>query len=207
MIDGVDSVAPRARSSGLVVRELEDEVLIFDVDRDKAHCLNRTAGLVWKQCDGRTSVEEIRQVLEEELETPVNAEIIWRALSDLDRDHLLDEEVSQPAAMARMSRRELMKRAGITVAIPVIASLAIPSVALATGSPGSCGTTCGGLNSACTHGTCMGSCGTPGNACSVGTICCVPKNIPPPNGCTRGAQNCLCCSGICKADNGGQCAA
>ena len=29
---------PQARQDGLIVRELEDEILIFDTKRNKAHC-------------------------------------------------------------------------------------------------------------------------------------------------------------------------
>ena len=94
MIEYSDSIAPRARSSGLVVRELEDEVLIFDVEREKAFCLNGTAGSVWKRCDGKTSIEVIRLHLEQELGTPVNTETVWTALAGLDEDQLLDEAVS-----------------------------------------------------------------------------------------------------------------
>ncbi|MBV9278705.1 MAG: hypothetical protein JOZ41_01360, partial [Chloroflexi bacterium] len=52
-MDGnVELLAPRARKNGLIVRELEDEVLVYDLERHRAHCLNRAAGLVWKHADG-----------------------------------------------------------------------------------------------------------------------------------------------------------
>ena len=50
---------PRARKDGLVIKELSNETLVYDLERDEAHCLNQTAGLVWKQCDGRTTVTKI----------------------------------------------------------------------------------------------------------------------------------------------------
>jgi hypothetical protein len=31
---------PLARKEGLVIQELPDEVLVYDLDRDRAHCLN-----------------------------------------------------------------------------------------------------------------------------------------------------------------------
>jgi hypothetical protein len=39
---------PRVRKKNLIIDELADEVLVYDLDRHKAHCLNRTAALVWK---------------------------------------------------------------------------------------------------------------------------------------------------------------
>ncbi len=46
---------PVARHKNLIVKELPDETLIYDLDSDKAHCLNQTAALVWKNCDGTRS--------------------------------------------------------------------------------------------------------------------------------------------------------
>ena len=59
---------PHARKEGLVVKELPDELLVYDLERHRAHCLNPTAALVWKHSDGQTSVEEIATLLHAELE-------------------------------------------------------------------------------------------------------------------------------------------
>jgi hypothetical protein len=34
---------PRAREAGFIVRELEDETLVYDADTDRAHCLNQNS--------------------------------------------------------------------------------------------------------------------------------------------------------------------
>src|SRR2546426_3632515 len=97
---------PRARTEGLVIRELPDEVLIYDRDRDKAHCLNQTAALVWKYCDGKTTVPTIARRLERDLETKaVDEKIVWYALSQLSKDHLLEDSVVPPSMLAGMTRR------------------------------------------------------------------------------------------------------
>ncbi len=44
---------PRARKEGLLIQELPEEVLVFDLSTAKAHCLNHTAALVWRRCDGK----------------------------------------------------------------------------------------------------------------------------------------------------------
>ena len=41
------ALMPRARQDELVVEELQDETLVYDLKRHKARCLNRTAALVW----------------------------------------------------------------------------------------------------------------------------------------------------------------
>src|SRR6266498_1647763 len=42
---------PLARHANLVVTKLQNEVLLYDLDRDQASCLNETAALVWKFAD------------------------------------------------------------------------------------------------------------------------------------------------------------
>src|SRR6266536_4274689 len=58
---------PKARKAELIVREFADELLVYDKKRHEAHCLNRTAAVIWKHCDGRTSVAEIAQHLAHEI--------------------------------------------------------------------------------------------------------------------------------------------
>ena len=46
---------PQARRSGLIIQEVDSEILIYDQETDKAHCLNPTAAKVWNYCDGETT--------------------------------------------------------------------------------------------------------------------------------------------------------
>lgn len=120
---------PRARQDGLIVRELPNEVLIYDLDRDQAHCLNQTAALVWKGCDGRTTVAEITRLLAKDLSAPVDEKVVWFALGQLSKNHLLEEQVKLPATVAGISRRDLVRVLGIAVAIPLVTSIIAPLAA------------------------------------------------------------------------------
>ena len=66
-MDTMRSQIPQARDEGLVIQELPDEVLVYDLDRHRSHCLNHTASAVWRLCDGQKSVSEIAQKLRAEL--------------------------------------------------------------------------------------------------------------------------------------------
>ncbi len=55
------SQVPVARKEGLVIQEMPDEVLVYDLDTNKAHCLNQTAAFVCKSCNGRNSVADINK--------------------------------------------------------------------------------------------------------------------------------------------------
>ncbi len=44
---------PLARQDdGLLVEELGEDVVVYDLDRDQVHVLNPVAALVWKSSDG-----------------------------------------------------------------------------------------------------------------------------------------------------------
>ncbi len=43
---------PTQRKAELVIQELNGEVLIYDLGRNKAFSLNETSALVWQACNG-----------------------------------------------------------------------------------------------------------------------------------------------------------
>src|SRR6266446_5108594 len=96
------SLLPIARESGLAMEQVEDELLVYDLERDRAFCLNRTAALVWKQCNGRTSPAEIAKRLKKQMGASVDEKVIWYALDQLGRDRLLVERLRLPANLTAM---------------------------------------------------------------------------------------------------------
>src|SRR3990172_114473 len=132
-------MAPCARENRLVVRELPDEVLVYDLDRHKVHCLNRTAALIWRQCDGRATGAELGRLLEEGVGGGGGggggggAGVVWGGLGGLGRAHLLRDRVSPPAGVAGLSRREVMRRlalgGGLSVLLPAVTSIVAPTAA------------------------------------------------------------------------------
>ena len=127
------ALMPRARQDELVVEELPDETLVYDLKRHKAHCLNRTSALVWQHCDGRTTVAEVAALLERQLKIPADEAVVWMALDRLGTAHLLGQQVTLPAEKARYSRREVLRTlrraAGISLLLPVVESIVAPRAA------------------------------------------------------------------------------
>ena len=150
---------PRARTAGLIVRELSGELLVYDCDRNKAHCLNQTAALVWKRCDGETSIAEMCRVLEEATGAPVEEQVIWFALDQFTRDYLLEKRVQRPANLHRLSRRALIQRIGVAVSIPLVVSVFAPTVFASASCVQACTTVANctiiGCQSCPTPGTCL----------------------------------------------------
>ena len=130
---------PLARKDSLIIQELSDETLVYDQERDKAHCLNLSAALVWKHCDGSTSIAEITQALESELKTTIDDRVVWLALDELGKNHLL--QAGGQAYPGNISRRQLVRTLGLmAVAIPVITTIVAPVPAQAASglAPGAC---------------------------------------------------------------------
>lgn len=154
---------PIARREDLIVEELPNEVLVYDLKTDKAHCLNRTAALIWKNCDGEKTEGEIASLLEDELKTPMSMQVVMLGLEELAGNGLLKEDASAPPR-ARVSRRRLIQQLGLTaaIALPVIMSLSVPAAAGAGSAADPCvanpradGCPCT-LNTDCDSGDCTG---------------------------------------------------
>lgn len=151
-----EQFVPQARNEGLLVQELPDEVLVYDLDRHKAHCLNRTAAFIWKQCDGQTTVTEVARRLAKELGTPVAEEVVWLGLDQLGKARLLPERVAPGGN--RVSRRDVIRKIGVAAAVglPLITSIVAPTASQAV--------TCLPGGSSCQTGAqcCSGICGNDG---------------------------------------------
>ncbi len=144
---------PQARTDNLVIRQLDDETLVYDMERDEAHCLNQTAALIWKRCDGKTTVQRAARALTRELETTVDADLIWLAVKQLQRFHLVEGARKSPS----VSRRDLvLKYAPVALALPVIISISAPPPAQAASCLPS-GSACPGAAPCCPGLFCFGS--------------------------------------------------
>ena len=196
---------PLARKNNLVIQELDNEILIYDLQTNKVFGLNETSALVWQLSDGEKTITEIAKKLSQKLNYSVGEEFVWLALSQLGKEKLLENEVSNYFQGA--TRREVIKRIGLAsmVALPMISSLVAPS-AINAQSGGSCGTapnialgcSCvvGGLANS---GNCASFCCNFVQASFPGV--CVPRQAVATGGsCIRGCQciSLLCTSGICS---------
>src|SRR5215208_3742625 len=115
----INSQFPTARKSGLVIQEVTNEVLVFDLESNKAHCLNDTAAMVWKSCDGKTSVPEIAKFIGKETGKNVQDDLVWLAIDQLTENHLLENAIAD--RFKGETRRKVIKKIGLAsmIALPV----------------------------------------------------------------------------------------
>jgi hypothetical protein len=155
-----NSQIPTARRSGLVIQEVPGEVLVYDTESNKAHCLNETAALVWQSCDGTNTVSDIAGIVGNKTGARVTDDLVWLAIDQLVENNLLEIELK--AKFEGTTRRDAIKKIGLAsmIALPIVASLVAPRSAMANVS---CG--CVAVIPDCTEFDC------PTNNCSVDGVC------------------------------------
>lgn len=151
--------APQSRKENLVVQEIDGEILIYDLQNDKAFCLNSTSALVWQACDGNRNIKEISDFVSQKLNSPTNDDLIWLALEQLKKEKLIDKSTEPDGRFAGLSRRDVIKKIGLAsaVALPVVASMVAPLAAHAASGCPTAACTCPflfGVGSTCMTGTC-----------------------------------------------------
>lgn len=135
------AIRPLARADELVVRDMDGEVLVYDLNKDEAITLNPFAAAVWRACDGTSSVAGMTVKLQDRMSGEyVPQESVWRALDMLSRCDLLQELVVPPVSH---SRRDMVKALGMAAAaVPIVAMIVVPTPAQAAScgcvSPGDC---------------------------------------------------------------------
>jgi hypothetical protein len=111
-----------SRRADLLSEDLGEELVVYDLVRQQAHCLNRMARLVFRWCDGETDIAELASRATAELGVVVQGSDIEHVVGRLSQANLLSG--------VAVSRRELgrVARAGLT---GLVVSIAVPTVAQA----------------------------------------------------------------------------
>ena len=135
---------PKCRTKDIIIKQLDDETLIYDLKTHEATCLNEAASAIYKDCDGSLSIEDLCD-LHGEFETTT-------ALAKFHKADLIEDGFDMPSLVSRRDAlRKITRgaRLGMAVAsIPAMATIAVPTAAQA------------------------GSCGESGSVCTDGSECC-----------------------------------
>jgi hypothetical protein len=154
---------PIARQRGLVMLEMPDDLLVYDIDANQGHCLNRSAAIVWNLCDGSNSVTDMVREFETASGGKVTEDFVWLAIDQLIESKLIDGTTVGRFATTQ-SRRQALRSIGLAsmTALPVISSLVMPP------------NTLGNVNCACTSNADCNSpsmAGCPARTCNTRGVC------------------------------------
>ncbi len=194
---------PESRQSDILVQDLDDELLIYDLQVNKVFCLNQTSALVFQLCDGARTALEISELMSKKLGLLISEEFVWLALQELEKKNLLGHSGELTDHLTSLSRRKMIKSVGLSsmAALPIIASVAVPTAAQQDSTLP--------LFSRCSvPGNCMSNNCASTSYLPVGMFCCPPGNggtqsgaIGTANGltcfdsCSQAALS-VCCSGV-----------
>lgn len=132
----MQGIHPVARTEGILTEQVEDELVVYDESRDMAARLNRTAALVWQNCDGSRSVDDLAALLREEVTDAADADLVMVTLDGLQEHGLIESGYAEREVdESKLSRRRFMRRVGIAgaaaAALPLVQSIVAPSPAAA----------------------------------------------------------------------------
>ena len=161
----LEGVTRPERAAEIIEQIVDDELVIYNLTNDDVHLLNATTAAVWRLCDGTHTVDAIAAA------TGFDTDIVWIALRELDRSHLLLESIDDRGN--RISRRQLMRRVAIgAIALPVVTSIVAPTAAAAASNCTPDGAGCAADAECCGGSTCDGGfCTPPGVGCVVDAQC------------------------------------
>src|SRR4051812_29427960 len=125
---------PSVRAEGLLVEQVNNEIVVFDTRSRQAHCLSPLAAVVFDHCNGQTSVEGMAALASEHLDEHVDVDDVQRALASLDEKELLelDPGLTRPKRIGKSAAA-----GGAVFPAPLIMSV-FPATA-AAGAPATCG--------------------------------------------------------------------
>ena len=117
---------PPTRNSEIVVQKLNGETLVYDLNVNKAYCLNETSSIVFDACGNDQTFEALKAKYN------FDDDLIYFALDELKRNNLLEGDYISP--FAGMNRREVIKKVGLVsmAALPILTAIAAPQAAQAT---------------------------------------------------------------------------
>ncbi len=118
-------ILPIAKTDNLVVQNLNNEILIYNLVENTAFCLNHTSATVYQACDGKTSFNELKA------NPRFPEDLIYLTLSELARNGFIEIPSNYFSPLNGISRREAVKKVGLAtmIALPVITHVVVPSAA------------------------------------------------------------------------------
>ena len=109
---------PRTKPKRYIAKPVGEELLVYDLERHRAHCLSSPAAEVWRRCDGQARVDEVASNVG-------GFDVVRLAIDDLAAADLIEGETRE-----RRPRRDVLRSvamAGGLAAVPMVLTLLAPT--------------------------------------------------------------------------------
>ena len=140
--------SPKARSAGLDIEDLNDEIVVYDRTSDQVHLLSASTAKIWRLCDGKRRTVDIVDELEGQEASLIAVD---GALSELEAFELLDlsEEADASQAPVNLSRRSLLTHAAGASAFAAVTIVTLEAPLAASINSKLCQSSCNGADPEC----------------------------------------------------------
>ena len=166
---------PRPREDRLVVRDLPEETLVYDLENHRAHCLSPMAARVWRLCHRNRTAREIAAVLRADGFVSADEDAVWLALERLRKARLLLDPVVRTGKAPNLARRRMLMQSLRAASLaPFVTSILAPSPAQAA-------------SVSCTEAKCESN-----NSANCSGCLNAPCSDEPGERCTRVRNVCAC---------------
>jgi len=124
-----------AAKANLLFEELEEEILVYDVDRHRVHSLNPVAAFLLRNASGDLTIRELADAYGKVVGSSVPDQLVHLGLERLQRARLLKEGEFAPIPGRpedSRTRREAIRRLALLgLAIPTVMTVVTPTPAQA----------------------------------------------------------------------------
>ncbi len=121
---------PLAKTKNTLVQQIQNETLIYNLENDQVFCLNETAAFIWQNCDGQTTISDLKKI-----NSQLNDDLIFLTLDMLNKRDLLSETAETSFPIEAIDRRKMFAKYGtMAIALPLISTVLAPIAANAQSS-------------------------------------------------------------------------
>lgn len=125
----IERQIPERRGEDLIVRKVDDELLIYDRKAHQGFCFNQTMCAIWAQLDGKSTISEVLARLKNMGIEEIDESAVLRACDSLQACDLLVCPNEKDRSL-ELARRSLLKRAiglNVVAIAPSFTTFTIPS--------------------------------------------------------------------------------
>ena len=118
-------------NTNILVEELADETLVYDLHSHRAHTLNPTAAYLFQLADGTRTERELAELASDHFGEVATVDVVRIGLERLKRAGLVKWDGRAPTAEGMTRRQALAKLATVGILIPAVMTIVSPTPAQA----------------------------------------------------------------------------
>lgn len=119
----------KARRGNLLSRKMGEETVVYDMDNNKALCLNKVSSIVWEASCDLNDMDELLNVLHRNGIEDADEQLVVLDIEQLNESNPLENSIdNETFQVSILPRRDVLRQLKMysVAALPLITSLSIP---------------------------------------------------------------------------------